>query len=104
MQEIKEKTDIPVAIHIMDDWPVSLNKPGILYYYWKYKFTHEFRKLLDKSDIFLSICDAMSREYAKRYNKPFQAYHNPIEVEKWLPYSKKSWKTTGSFKIIYTGG
>ena len=31
----------------------------------------------------------MSREYAKRYNKPFQAYHNPIEVEKWLPYSKK---------------
>ena len=104
MQEIKEKTDIPVAIHIMDDWPVSLNKPGIFYYYWKYKLDHEFRKLLDKSDIFLSICDAMSREYAKRYNKPFQAYHNPIEVEKWLPYSKKDWKQQGSLKNYFIQG
>ncbi len=101
--EIKQKTNIPLAIHIMDDWPVSLNKPGILYYFWKYKLDHEFRKLLVRTNIFLSICDAMSMEYEKRYNKPFKAYHNPIEVEKWLPYSKQDWNVSGPFKIIYTG-
>lgn len=102
-QEIKSKTNIPVAIHIMDDWPVSLNKPGLLYYYWKYKLDHEFRKLLDHSDIFISICDAMSREYEKRYHKPFKAFHNPIVISKWLPFSKTDWAVKDVFKIIYTG-
>jgi len=30
----------------------------------------------------------MSEEYKKRYNKEFVHFHNPIEIDKWLPYTK----------------
>ena len=103
MQAIKQKTNIPIAIHIMDDWPKTLNKPGVFYYYWKYKLDHELRKLFNKSDIFLSICDAMSKEYIARYKKPFTAFHNPIYIDRWLPSTKQSWVVNGSFRIVYTG-
>lgn len=102
-QEIKDKTNIPVAVHIMDDWPSTLNKPGIFYYYWKYKLDHELRKVFDQSDILLSICDAMSREYETRYHRSFKAFHNPIVINRWLPFSKQDWSVQGNFKIIYTG-
>lgn len=100
---IHKEIRIPIAIHIMDDWPSTISKPGILQTYWENRIDREFKKLLDKTSVFLSIGDAMSIEYEKRYRKKFIAFHNPIELEKWLKYSKCNWDFSGIFRIIYTG-
>jgi glycosyltransferase involved in cell wall biosynthesis len=87
----------------MDDWPETINKPGILYYYWKGVIDKEFRQLLDNSSVLMSICDSMSETYKIRYNKEFIPFHNPIDTKSWLPFSKKDWAIKGKFKILYAG-
>ena len=103
VSEIRERFNKPIALHIMDDWPTSINKPSLFHNYWKHKIDHEFRELMAKSSILMSICQAMSDEYDVRYKKHFVPFHNPIVVDDWLPYSKTQWEINGVFKILYTG-
>ena len=101
---IKKVTNKPLAIHIMDDWPEYLpDKIIVLKRYWKRLIDREFKRLLNHTDYFFAISEGMVEEYKKRYNKEFIAFHNPIEVDKWLPYSKKSWETKSPIRVLYTG-
>lgn len=101
--ELHKKTSIPLAIHIMDDSISFLNKPNLLYFYWRKKTQNVFQKLIDSSVILMSISQFMSDEYYKRYNKIFIPIRNPIELIQWLPYVRKEWKISNSVNIIYTG-
>jgi glycosyltransferase involved in cell wall biosynthesis len=103
VSEIHKLIDKPVALHMMDDWPSVINYPGLLYFYWKEVIDREFRQLIDKSSIFMSICESMSEEYKIRYNKEFIPFHNPIEIGNWLPYSKTDWNVKDKFTILYAG-
>ena len=103
VSDVHKLSDKPVVLHIMDDWPKSINENGLLFFYWEKVIDNEFRKLLDKSSVLLSICESMSAEYRIRYNKKFIPFHNPIVVKNWLPYSKKNWEIDGEFRILYTG-
>jgi glycosyltransferase involved in cell wall biosynthesis len=103
VEEIHILTHKPIAIHIMDDWPATINKPNLLYSYWQKVLDNEFKKILNQASVFMSICDTMSEEYKRRYNKDFTPFHNPIELGKWLPYSRTNWEFTGNFTILYAG-
>ena len=103
VDELQVDTQKPVAIHIMDDWPLTINKPGIFYKYWQNIIDKEFRKLMDKSSIFMSICDAMSDEYKLRYNKNFISFHNPIDINYWKPAVIKDYAVKDKFTILYAG-
>lgn len=101
--DIQKTLNKPVAIHIMDDWPSTINKPGLLYSYWKKRTDYTFRDLLVKSSVFMSIGDAMSQEYKRRYNIDFIPFHNPIAIDQWLPFSKTNWDAGETFTILYAG-
>jgi glycosyltransferase involved in cell wall biosynthesis len=100
---VHEHTKKPIAIHIMDDWPLTINKPGILYNYWGRTIDQSFRKLMDKSAVLMSICDAMSDEYKLRYNKHFIPFHNPIDIQFWKPAVAKDYSIKDKFTILYAG-
>jgi glycosyltransferase involved in cell wall biosynthesis len=102
--DLEEYLKIPSAIHIMDDWPSSISRKGPLKRYWSRKIEREFKRLLAQVDLCLSISNAMSSEYLKRYNRTFIPFHNPIEVNVWKPYSKTDVSITGDHvKILYSG-
>ncbi len=95
---------VPSVIHFMDDWPTTISSRGLFKRYWSRKIDTELKSLLDKVDLHLSISDAMSDEYKKRYNKKFLPFHNPIEVEIWAPYAKKDFKIDKKYvNILYSG-
>jgi len=95
---------IPAVIHMMDDWPSTISKDGLLKKYWKAKIDKEFKQLLNRVDLYLSISNAMTSEYKNRYNKVFEAFHNPIETEAWQPYCKTNFKINyDQVKILYSG-
>src|SRR5690606_29406055 len=71
---------VPSVIHIMDDWPETISSKGLFKGYWSNKIDKEFKILLAKIDLCLSISEAMSEEYFKRYGKTFIPFHNPIET------------------------
>lgn len=75
--------NIPLAIHIMDDWPVTLYNKRYLKFYWEYIYDKNFRKILSISRVNLSICQTMSDEYLVRYGVDFIPFHNPIDPQLW---------------------
>ncbi|MEO6705869.1 MAG: hypothetical protein ABIN04_08490 [Ginsengibacter sp.] len=103
VNEIKLLTNKSLIIHIMDDWPAKIGQPGIFHSYWKNRTNKEFRNLLDKSSPLMSICEAMSEEYKIRYNKDFIPFHNPIETDSWLPFSRNQWVVGEKLTILYAG-
>ena len=103
VDKLKTLLNKPIAIHIMDDWPSKIGQQGLFNFYWKRISIKEFKQLIDKSSVLMSISGSMSEEYKKRYNKSFIPFHNPIEIDKWLPYARNQWKKKDIFNILYTG-
>lgn len=102
-KKLKEKTGIPLAIHLMDDSVNFLNKPNLLYFYWRKKIRNTFSRLVESADVHLSISQAMSDEYFKRYKKTFTPFRNPIEINSWKTFIKTDWSFNEEVNIIYTG-
>lgn len=103
MKKLYDQTNIPYVVHIMDDVVRTMNRPGLLYIIWQNYINKSFKYLIERASQRLTICQAMSQEYRSRYNQHFLWFHNPIEVEKWLPFSKNSWHVEEKFRILYTG-
>jgi len=101
--DLSDITNIPIAIHIMDDWPSTISSKGLFKEYWKKKINNEFLGLLDKSSIFLSISKYMSDEYLIRYGKFFIPFHNPLDLTRWDGDSIKDSREGGSFNFLYAG-
>jgi glycosyltransferase involved in cell wall biosynthesis len=95
--------NIPAVIHNMDDWPSTISRKGLFKNYWSTKIDMEFRQLLNRMDLYLSISDAMTSEYMKRYNKVFKAFHNPIDISKYNQIKNKIVKNDKTFRILYIG-
>lgn len=95
--------NVPSIIHMMDDWPSTISSKGPFKKYWFKKIDKEFRYLLDNINLFLSISDAMSEEYQKRYGKIFLPFHNPIDIERFVINPLENITTYSYFKILYLG-
>lgn len=89
VSDLRKKLGLPVAIHIMDDWPVTISKKGLFQSYWQKTIDIGFRRLLSDSKVLLSIGEAMSNEYMTRYGYRFIPFHNPIDIKHWNLPSKK---------------
>ena len=102
--ELCDYLKIPSIIHVMDDWFSTIRNKGLFKNYWYKKINIEFKQLLNKADLHLSISDAMSEEYLKRYNTKFIAFHNPIEIDAWTPYIKTNFNIDKKHvAILYSG-
>lgn len=101
-EKIHQKLNKKLAIHIMDDWPSTIGYDSMFSRFWNKKINFEFKELLDKASIFLSISEGMAIEYEKRYNKKFNTFHNPIDINEWsdLKLNPKDSKTT---RILHAG-
>ncbi len=100
---VSTKFNLPIVIHIMDDWPSTISQNGFLKNFWHKKIDNLFRQLILKSKTLMSISDAMSEEYLIRYGRDFQSFHNPINIDRWVKHQKNSYKTENPFVILYAG-
>lgn len=95
---------IPSVIHMMDDWPSTICRNGIGKFYWTRKIDSEFRTLLSRIDLHLSICDEMSSEYQRRYGYKFSPFHNSIDLITWMPLIKKDVAPNPGTKVVLFSG
>ena len=103
VSQLNKDLKIPIAIHIMDDWPSTIVKKGILEFYWRKVIDKKFRKLLSNSKVLMSIGETMSIEYKKRYGYNFIPFHNPIEIDFWETSTNDHQYTHSPFVILYAG-
>jgi glycosyltransferase involved in cell wall biosynthesis len=93
----------PLVFHMMDDWPSTISDHGLFKKYWHRKIDREFRLLLAKADLLMSISEEMAAEYKTRYNRDFITFHNPIDIKFWEKYQKTSYELSASPTILYAG-
>jgi glycosyltransferase involved in cell wall biosynthesis len=101
--QLYENKKIPLAIHIMDDWPATLREPGLLFFYWKSVLNRDFRRLLDYPGVHMSIGNAMSEAYLVRYKKEFIPFQNSLDLNKWESVAKSDWQVHNVFTVMYAG-
>lgn len=94
-----------LIIHIMDDWPKTITERCWLRKkYWDKTIESKFQTVLESSYKLLTISEGMKEEYQKRYGKTSDVFHNPVEVEYWLPFEQYLIpKNSELIKILYTG-
>lgn len=93
----------PLVFHMMDDWLKSDSSKGLFKKYWQKKIDNDFRILLNKTTLLMSISDYMSQEYKKRYGKDSVVFHNPIDIEFWKKYQKVDCELGDSPTLLYAG-
>ncbi len=101
--ELARLLAIPVAIHMMDDWPAVLYRRGLLGPMFRRVVHKEFEAVLRRASLHFGICQDMCEEYEDRYGVPFLAFHNAIDMDQWLPHAKRDWKEGLPFIVRYVG-
>lgn len=102
-RELGRSLCIPIAIHIMDDWPMVVYRRGLLGPVLRQVVLREFKAILRSARLRLGICQEMCDEYRKRYGYEFLPFHNVLEVDEWLEQSKRSWIAGSPFIVRYVG-
>lgn len=103
VNDFLKQVNKPYVIHIMDDWPSTINRIGIENIYLRWKIRSIYRKLFAKATGLMSIGQGMSDVYRQRYGLNFMPFQNCIEPGFWSQYRKTDWSVNGSFKILYAG-
>ena len=101
--DLLEHLQIPTVLHMMDDWPSTISGSGLFKKYWRRVIDREFRVLLGKTDLLLSISDAMSEEYLTRYGRRFIPFHNSIELEQFNIPRRGGTNKNNRIRILYVG-
>lgn len=91
------------VVHMMDDWPSTVIKKGLLFKYWRNILNNKLINVFRNAETLLSISDGMSMEYKNRYNMIFLPFHNPIAVDYWVKHKKTKFSYNKQFKILYAG-
>lgn len=95
--------DAKLVLYIVDDWVNTIINNRYFSSLWRRLYNKKYRYLLDKSRGLLSICQFMSDEYNRIYDKSFVPFHNPVDVETWnginVPYKYPD----NVISILYVG-
>lgn len=98
-----ECNDTPAVVHVMDDWPERLRfvDPGS----WP-EADRLLRSIIDRSATRLSIGEAMSAEYARRYGGEWQAVANGVDPQAYANAGKPRDRIdrAAPFVLRYMGG
>lgn len=103
-KEVQQLTGAKIITHIWDDLITNYyNKPGLLHSYWEKQINKQFKDLLNRSFLRLSISPAMGSEYYNRYGYSFRTFHNCLELSANLSVAKQDYTNGNPFVFLYAG-
>lgn len=100
---IRERFNLPLVVHIMDDWVSVIYRGGLLSFLQRKKKDKLVKKLIDKAAVRLAICDEMAAAYQIRYKQPFLSFQNTVDVSKWKEFEKDPRALGKPVRVAYIG-
>ena len=98
-----KRFDIPLVVHLMDDWPAVAYRGGLLSWFSRRRMQKSLQDLITVADVRIGICEDMAGEYTRRYGVPFMAYQNAVDTGKWQDYTKKDLAVGEQTRLLYIG-
>ncbi len=95
---ISDKLNIPVILHLMDNWPETIYTTSPLSFIYHRTIKRYLRKIHKKSKMNLAISKALSEKYSLIYGVEYKMLMNPaMHIEDNVHH------ITGAPKFLYTG-
>jgi glycosyltransferase involved in cell wall biosynthesis len=101
--QLADRFSLPVAVHIMDDWPSVIYNRGLLAPVLRAATDRSFRRLVAGAAATLAISRPMAEEYRERYGRGWEVYHNPVDIARWSRVRRRDRSWEGTFRIVYAG-
>lgn len=102
LNELHRQTGIPYAIHVMDNFLDTSTHAKELIGKNNLFAQQIIDELIQKSNLCLGICDEMSRQYSKKFNRTFYSFQHAVDEEFW----SRDYKVRldpDPFVILYAG-
>lgn len=107
MMELAEKLRVryhlPLVVHIMDDWPSTIYRGGLLSFLQRRKKDRLLQHLMNVAAGRFAICQDMAEAYEVRYKKPFQWFQNAIDVAAVQRFVKNPLMVGSPIRVAYLG-
>ena len=103
IRSLAARFNIPMVVHMMDDWPAVLHRRGLLSPIMGPLIRSELACALKEARGRLAICDDMCTEYRDRYGYEFTAFQNALDPAGWLPHARHQWQAGVPFVVRYVG-
>lgn len=100
---IQERFRTPLVVHMMDDWPETSYRGGLIGHFAHRRMERLLESLMRDAAQRMAICDAMARAYERRYGVPFVAFQNTLDARRWRPLARQDSRASGAGDIVYVG-
>jgi len=101
--QLAERLELPIALHIMDDWPSTIYDGGLLGPHFRAETDRSFRAIVAHAAATMAISQRMADVYRVRYSREWDVFHNPVDIGKWTPTRRRDWSLRDTFRLIYAG-
>ncbi|WP_085906818.1 glycosyltransferase family 1 protein [Kiloniella majae] len=103
IDKIRVRFDLPVVIHIMDDWMQTSYKDGLFSRSERAKMDRLINHFMNVSTKHLGISHAMCEAYERRYGKSFEPFQNTIETNRWQHVAQDKSTVSTPVDLLYVG-
>jgi glycosyltransferase involved in cell wall biosynthesis len=100
---LRVRNGLPLVIHVMDDWPSTIYRGGLLSRFERRRLKRNLGHLLSASTTRLAISDSMVTAYESRYGFSFQAFQNNLDSNDWSGIARIDTTLGTPIKIVYFG-
>lgn len=103
IEDIRTSFNLPLVLHIMDDWATTAHKSGIFGPLERFRMKRWLKHFFSVAHSCLGISAAMREAYSKRYGRQFTPIQYALDVERWAKRSKKELAAARPPEFLYIG-
>jgi glycosyltransferase involved in cell wall biosynthesis len=103
IEQIRATFDLPLVVHIMDDWSMSAHRKGLFAQLERFRMNQWLRHFFDVAEACLAITPAMQHAYTRRYGRDFPAFQFTLDVERWAKSARTDLAAARPPEFLYIG-
>lgn len=103
IENIRATFDLPLVVHIMDDWSTSAHRRGVFAPIERFRMNRWLKHFFAVAESCLAISPAMQKAYSKRYGRRFPTFQFTLDVERWAATTKHDLKSAQPPEFLYVG-
>lgn len=103
IEQIRTRFDLPVVVHIMDDWANAAHRKGLFAAIERPRMERLLAHIFKTASACLGISPAMCEAYAQRYGRPFLPFQYALDRARWGAIHKRDLHVAQPPELLYVG-
>jgi glycosyltransferase involved in cell wall biosynthesis len=101
---IRQRFALPMVVHLMDDFASIVYRRGLFAAIERARMRALLAENVGAATTCMAICSEMSEAFSRRYRRPFLAFQNCVDLERWRGVVRNGSAAHGpDFRLLYFG-